>query len=254
MKALVIRKKAFSESDLIVDFLLEDGQISSGFAMAARKSRRRFPHQFYFGALYELSWAPASLEHQLKRIQSCEVIESHPQYIENIDLFSRWSTVLEWIYTNKLEPHSFEQIYQLLSSLPSQKGLLNYYLYFIEEVKRHGLSPRLDRCIVCHKEVAEIYFSLSDGGISHGKCKQGIELSSKIFNFLKIAFSDQPNDLSGFSLLTEDSKTLDQVVLPFLEWQLGQTLKSRQFLFQTSHPAQRRAPETALNVFSKSLR
>lgn len=219
MRAIVLRKKSFAEADLLVDFFTDKG-VFKAFAPKAKKSRRRFPHQFHPAGLYEVSWARQPAEGQLTRIQSCELLNWVPRLTQDLTALARWSIVAEWVCRDPISRASFEMLQNLMEKLPEQEGLHYYYQFFIETIFWHGLEPKLESCVICSKNLSfPLGFSLKEGGVGHHEClSEFVPLSSEAHHYLKAAFT-------GNSLGMPPSE-LENVFVPFLLHQLGWELKS----------------------------
>lgn len=234
MRALVLRKTSFSESDLIVEFFLENGMRQSGFAPGARRSKKRFPHQFYPAAIYEVEWSKPAVNGQLTRLKSCEVLESYPRFSNDLHSVARWATVQEWMLEEQHEV-LFEDLCQLLRSLLEERHPLSYHLFFLKQIAEHGISPRFENCVVCRKQVEEEFmqFHLGEAGVAHSKCFQGRKMSQKVLGFLKSCFElSDFNSAQRFAYEFSESdwQDLHEITLPFLQYQMGRHLKSHQFL------------------------
>lgn len=245
MKALVLKKHSYGESDSIVEFLLESGQVIRSFAKFARRSKKRFPHQFNVSGVYEIDFARQLQDGQLLPLSKCELVSYVSALDADIDLLSRWCSVLEWVRLNESERHSFEAIEKVLFSFQSLKDQTNeFYLYFVNELLSHGLHPQLESCLVCQTNPKELdSFSLSQGGAVHRKCEpKSVPLGEKTRSWLHLSLKGQRVE----SLENEVADELDQILLPFLQYQLGRPLKSYDFFMKTTQG--RRPAEPSLFV------
>jgi len=222
MKALVLKKTPYGESDLIIQFFCEDGQVRSGFAAGARKSKKRFSHHFHIAGIYEVEWASSS--NKLSRIHRCELLECLFFISDKLETLNRWMMVIEWISVDEMEGFQFEEVLTLMRSLESEEGLTHYHQFFVKQIMRHGLRPQLNECVVCHKPVERTVFSLQEGGLSHKECAPGESLSEPSLSFLKACFEEKGK---GQKLSRHSLEELDQITLPYLELQLERSLKSR---------------------------
>jgi len=236
MKALILKKKAYSESDWVISFLTEKGRVESGLALGARASKRRYPHQFYSAAIYEIDWVAGKGHQSLQRLGACELLKHFPLYSADLEAWARWSTVSEWIWQHSDAEHSFESVCQVLEGLPTAGGPSHYHFYFLNEMRSHGLRPVTQECVICRSKVTgEARFSVSEGGLTHHQCSRGVSLSLELCRFLHLFFDREEGQVHSSELSSSDFLTLDQISLPFLSWQLGQNLKSQHFLETISH-------------------
>jgi len=223
MRALIIRRWPYGESDLVLRLLTERNELVSAFAAGARKSRKRFPHQFDQSGVYEVNWQKEQSQRQLVRIDSAELIEFAAQLSSSLESWSRWLIVLEWT-SHQEEGADFERLLQLRSALRTDEGSLRFHEFFLEEMLNHGLSPETEICVECGqglKAPSPLRFDLQKGGATHLNCSSGIELSVGTRDFLARRLESSPQ-------LSE----LDQITVPFLTQQLGRELKAQSFFSQ----------------------
>lgn len=238
-RGLVIRRLPYGDSDLIVHALLENDQILHFFAPMARKSKRRFPHQFELSGLYEWEWARSpEMPGQLVRLQRADLVDWKPELSIHVESWARWAVVLEWISQHQEAPTSFVSLLKLRDALSASPQSLGFHEFFLNQMKQHGLSPELKNCLVCHQGVLETmaaHFHLDLGGVAHARCGSGIPLSAETLGLLRAWFEDALHSLEGLQDIVSTAE-LDRVSLPFLIRQLDRTLKSHSFLEQIQRP------------------
>jgi len=237
MKALVLKKIPFGETDWVVHFLLENGRILSGFAPGGRRSKKRFPHQFPFTAIFDLEWSRTPSKEKLSRIQRCELLEFYPELASDLVNLGRWATILEWVLRDEGGEFEFHDVYSVMRTLEqSSSGPMAYHFFFLEQMKRHGVPPQMEDCLVCGERLAQEepgIFSIVDGGVAHQSCSDGILLRSSTLDFMRRCLNDRETaSEEEFFLEKETYDELDSVSLPYLEYQLGLPLKSRRFYEQ----------------------
>jgi DNA repair protein RecO len=222
MRALVLRKIPFGESDLILRFLLETGEVISAFAAGGRNSKKRFPHQFNPTGLYDLDGGRKEKTSKLSRISKCDLIDFKSEISDSMEVFCRWAIVLEWISLDEENGFDFEEILNLRETLSQNLGF--YFQFFLQQMKLHGLHPELEKCVICQACVKDrIIFHFEDGGVAHSHCADGEDLSRESLNFIAATFREAASpDLSAKSI-----REFDRIILPFLEWQLGRRLKTQ---------------------------
>lgn len=227
MRALILRKQAYGESDLIVQFFLETNQVVSGFAPGARKSRRRFSHQFHPAGIYQLE-APRHFEPGvLIRIQRCDLEFVYSKLTENIDRWTRWAMVLEWILADEGQGFEFEVVLKLMHDMAETESSWSFYRFFVLQMQSHGLLPRLDQCVSCGQPVkSRAIFSVAEGGVGHPECVHGLALSEGTLD----AIFQMLDPLKSTELLERHHLELDQIMVPFLSYHLGRSMKSQRLL------------------------
>ncbi|MBN8555717.1 MAG: DNA repair protein RecO [Deltaproteobacteria bacterium] len=226
----MLKKLPFGESDLIVHFLLEDCRRVSGFAPGARRSKKRFPHQFHFAGIYEIESHREFQDAKLTRLSRCDLVHFEAVLSENIENLSRWMMVLEWIHSDESVHFSFEEIHQVMKSLISATSEPAFFHhFFLQQAKRHGLFPKLDACVICNQAFTSSFqFSFSEGGALHSACGRGVPLNLDTISFMQKSLAAEIfSDFAESALSCADQ--LDAITLPFLEQQLGRSLKTRRF-------------------------
>ncbi len=222
MKALVLKKIAYGEKDLIVHFLLESGEQKAGFAAGARISKKRFPHQFDITGIYDLELGAQSGLQKLSSIHRCELIEYSSHLSEDFEIHCRWAIILEWLYWNAESTQSFESVSRLRTDLMKRGLQQTYYSYFLEQIEEHGFKPHLDSCFVCQKQLSEkIYFQIQEGTFSHDFCARGKNVSFETYSFIAKFFEKK-----DIKLTEKIALELDVLLIPFLEAQLERPFKS----------------------------
>jgi DNA repair protein RecO len=225
VKALVLHKRAYSETDLIIQFFTEHGQILSGFGAGAQRSQKRFPHRFHPAAIYELEWGASHSTQKLSRIKSCDLIEGPHLDANKFEALNRWMIILEWLRLDEAGGHSFDELVLTLKSLGLDE-LRKYHEFFLNQIMSHGLLPELEKCVVCGGPDAD-HFSLSEGGLSHIGCSHAIRISTPTLEYLRTYFAEKEAiEEPSLGCLQE----LDLLSLPYLEQQLDRPLKSRRVL------------------------
>jgi hypothetical protein len=94
VKSLVLKKTPYGDSDLIVTMVVETGRILKGFAAGARKSRKRFPHQFAVDGFYDVD---GMQDDRLARLHRCDLIHFNDGIGKSCDSLCLWAQVAEWL-------------------------------------------------------------------------------------------------------------------------------------------------------------
>ncbi len=219
MRALVLKRIPYGESDLIVHFIVAPGQRLSGFAAGAKRSKQRFAHRFTYEGLYEVEGLQTD---KLARIHRCDLVDFHRGGL-SLEGLTLWAQVSEWILMHDNEDFEFSKLegfWRLLGD--SAQAQDRFFRFFIEEWQKHGIQPILDRCAVCSRpltDVSELRFSFQHHGIVHIGCAPGLAISTDIIQFLR-------GDYERL-LPIEMADKLSQIVVPFIESQMGRAFKSR---------------------------
>lgn len=227
MQAFVLKKIPYGESDLVVRFLLETGEVVSTFAIGASKSKRRYPHHFDLTGLYQMEWHRTENSNRLLRLQTCDLLNYQPSLSASMESLCRWSMVLEWIALDEGHLFDFEEVSKIRASV--HETLIPYFQFFIGQMKIHGFYPELDLCLHCQLSADQNYrFNFQEGGLVHSECGNGSEISESSVRFLREHLMNKSvEDLSNIQI-----RDLDGILIPFLEWQLGRVLKSKKVFLE----------------------
>lgn len=229
MKGFVVKRTPYGESDLILHILLEDNRFISAFAPGARKSKRRFPHQFDLTALYTWEFARSPQANRLTRVTKAEIQSWRSQISARMDAWARWSLILEWIAVQEEATVSFEELFELREALCEEQLPISFHKFFVLQMKRHGVFPELEICGHCGSKSSETMdFNLGFGHFSHSQCSPGLLVSSETRRFLENGGIGDFSDSEQKRLCTE----LDAISVPYLTMQLGRSLRSQSFFEQ----------------------
>jgi DNA repair protein RecO len=223
VRSLTLQKFPYSETDWIVELFCEDNQVRKFFAHGARKSKRRFAHQFHAGGVYTIRWKKNFLE-------SCDLIDFDESMSTDLEKWTRWLCILEWVRADDASSCQFTEILDLRSYfLNSPFYRTHFYDFLCHQIDRHGLLSELNRCRVCESDLNEelLIFSFQNGGVCHQRCSSGVPLDRNSFDFLN---QWQMEGLKSGPLGNLAERNLDACLLPFLEFQLGKKLRSHHFL------------------------
>ncbi len=211
--------------------IVETGRILKGFAAGARKSRKRFPHQFAVDGFYDVD---GMQDDRLARLHRCDLIHFNDGIGKSWDSLCLWAQVAEWLVLHQDQTYDFESLYRLWASLGTDSECRLFFDFFIREMKMHGLTPELDECVICRKPFfiegmnqKDYVFVIEEGGLSHPQCRAGLSLDGAAVLFLKSRLSESLPALENQTLARASQESLNRVIIPYLEWQMGQAFKSR---------------------------
>lgn len=239
-RAIVLRRVAYGDFDLIVTLFTSSRGKISVMAKAAKKSSKRFPGVLEPFALIQAVCSKgrglpilqeASLEHPLANIRSDVGKTAYASY---------WAEIVD-IYLE--ENHPQPELYQLLSFTliglndGERSGDVWSILFVIRFLILAGLEPRFDRCCLCNtgiEQSAKLFFDLTKGGIVCEQCHTGP--SGKIpvtRGTLKQLLWIGKKALSQAARVRLDSGAVVEasaVLEAFLPYHLGKTPRSLKFL------------------------
>ena len=246
MKSFALQKFPYSETDWIVELFCEDNQIRKFFAHGARKSKRRFSHQFHAGGVYSISWKKNYLE-------SCDLIDFDESISSDLEKWTRWLCVLEWVRADEASSCQFDELLSLRTHFLKSDFYRSYFFeFFCQQIDRHGLLSELHQCRVCERSLMNesMMFSFQEGGFCHSRCGSGVSFDRDSFQFLA--------QLQAHQGVTENirettQESLDASLLPFLEFQLGKSLRSHHFLQKILNLKQKSQEKSWQNESSSML-
>lgn len=224
MRALVLRKSKFSETDLVIQFLTETGEVLAAFAAGAQRSKRRFPHHFEWSGLYEIDLQP-SRGSGLNRLKACDLVSFDPALAKTWDVFQRWAVLCEWIGYESQQVWNFEEILSLLRRLPQSGGQEAFLRFFIREIESHGLSPDFERCGRCRfmlDSEQPLRFHLESAEFRHLTCAASRD---SLIPPSAREFWQTPREETVLDLASAES--LETILVPFLEFHLQRPLKAQ---------------------------
>lgn len=234
MKAIVLRKTIFGESDFVLQFLLETGESRSFFAAGARRSNKRFPHRFDMSGIYDIDWRDSLGAERLMPLTRADLIDHAIELTGNIERWTRWLLIMEWLSYQETHGIGFQELVQLRSDLTfSSVAGLSFHRFVLDQIRAHGLTPDWDECVVCHEVIhGRREFVMSLTGVSHRGCHHGLPLSEDSMAFLKSNMADLESVEKKEIIIDE----LDQITFPYLSMQLGRALKAQSFFEQLKNP------------------
>lgn len=231
MKAIVLRRTVFGESDLVLRCLLESGEVRAFFAAGARKSLKRFPHRFDYAGIYEIDWRDSHGAERMQVLHRADLVEHSPEMAADLERWTRWLVLLEWLSYHEDGALDFQAIMQVRTHLIEDVvAAQEFHRFFLEQMRLHGLMPDWDQCVVCHSQIdGTRHFVMNLSGVAHPRCHPGVALSQGSLRFLK------SSDVAHISEI--DARQLDAITFPYLSQQLGRHLKSQSVFAQLSGQA-----------------
>lgn len=176
--AIVLRWRAYSESDKIVTFLTQDFGKLTGIAKGAQRSRRRFPNCLEALARVRMQFRLRP-NASLAFLESADLLHS-PAELTDPTRFAYASYLAELVDQLTFEEHPVQEMYALLdnglSELaqgPASPALLRGFE--LQLLARAGFEPLLDRCHVCRQSLAEehdAYLHTAHGTMMCGTCRE----------------------------------------------------------------------------------
>lgn len=246
-QAIVLKSMKLSEKDKLVTFLTEAHGKVKCVAKAARRLKSRF------GASLEpmshVSLIYFGKEHQeLYRLNQCDIIQSFQEIKENPDSFYTAVYFLDLAGHLMAEGHAEPGIFHLLvKSLREACKAGNMEtlcrLFELRVMAHAGYAPRLQKCIVCHKEPQSLWvgFSYNQHGIVCEPCfdKEPVEtrIKSGTVNYLKKFLSLDLNHVDRLKVPKEVEAEIESITHRLVLARLGRELRSYPFIRQMAEMA-----------------
>jgi DNA repair protein RecO (recombination protein O) len=205
-EAIVIRSRAYGESDKIVTFLTRDHGKLTGIAKGAAKSKRRFVGSLEPATEIRLAFRPRS-QSDLCFVEATEIVRSPRRLTRDLDRYAYTTYVLEvldcMVEGRESEPAVYDLARDLLATIDGREagppGAQVLRFFEMHLLALCGLEPRLAVCRRCGRSTTESgagRFDPIGGGLACERCENGsgIALSSASLAALR--------DLRGATLET----------------------------------------------------
>jgi|SRR6185295_7963601 len=176
--AVVMRARAFGESDKIVTFLTRDLGKVTGIAKGAKRSKRRFVNVLepFTHVSVQLRQRPSS---DLAFVAACELTDVHLSFARDLAKFAYASYLLEltdrMVRGREAGRETYELVRDTLALLDrdsAEAGLLR--VFELHLLRLTGYEPVLDRCRRCGTPLVELetmYVHAAQSGLSCGGCR-----------------------------------------------------------------------------------
>ena len=239
-RAIVLRRVAFGDFDLIVTLLTLDRGKITVVAKAAKKSIKRFAGALEPFAPIEAVCSKgrgmpilqeASLEHPLTNIRVDVGKTAYASY---------WAEIIDiYLEENHKQTDLYRLLYFTLTGLDAggRSGEMWSILFMVRFLILAGLEPSFDQCFVCKAGVersAAFYFDLTKGGIICERCS--LSPSGKIRlmkGTLKQLLWLGKKELAQAVRARFNTGSVDEALSlleAFLPYHLGKTPRSLKFL------------------------
>ncbi len=177
--AVVLRWRAYGESDKIVTFLTRDFGKITGIGKGARNSRRRFPNSLELLARVKVHFRQKQ-EASLAFLESAELLGPDTSAMSP-ERLAYGAYMAELAEQMTVEWNPVIETYQLLEEAmvsleggPATASLLR--AYELKLLDRVGFGPPLERCTRCETPLSrseESFFAAAQGALWCGRCGSG---------------------------------------------------------------------------------
>jgi DNA repair protein RecO (recombination protein O) len=240
--AVVVRTRAFAESDKIVTFLTRDLGKVSGIAKGAKRSKRRFVN-----VLEPFTHVHATLRLRphtdLAFVAACELLDAHHSFTRDLDRFAHASYILE-LTDRMVQGHEAGQAtYELvrdglglLDRHPPEAGMLRAFELHL--LRLTGYEPIFHTCQGCGATLATVtrmYVQPLRGGARCPTCRAegrafvvSRETLERLVALQQSSFAD--DDASRFRLPASNAAEVRALVRSFFAGSLTKPLASERLL------------------------
>lgn len=234
-EALILNRRDFRETSLIVDFYSRDFGRISGILKGIRAEPKKFASPMEPFSLNEIVFY-RSKSSGLHLVSQCDLKDNFTPLRSNISRFVMASVITEMVSALMQPEDKNEEIFNLLISVLSGMGTnINpekiLSIFKIKMLSLSGFKPHLDSCVCCQDKIAgNSKFSLSLGGLICQKCCHK-DLSARaifrgtIASILYIEKNDFKSTLN-LGLNPQIKRELDLILNAFIKFHLEKDLKS----------------------------
>ncbi len=241
-RAVVIGRRAFGESDRLVDFYTRDYGKVRGIARAARRVRSRFGSSLELFTLGEMVFFDTGRS-ELVQLDHFDIVRPFVRVREHLERLGQGAWAVEVVarLSADRDPHPalFALLVRALTALETARRPVRVAVCFgLRAVDLLGHRPRLDRCVSCGRlhPFPNAALDMTAGGLVCAACRPGadaIPLSGGLVGTLKGLRALSWDEALRLSLVAELDAELSMVVEELLARLMGRYPLSSRFLTQT---------------------
>ena len=243
--AIVLRARAYGESDKIVSFLTENHGKVTGIAKGAKRSRKRFAN-----SLEPLSFVNLRFQDRphgnLVFILAADLLLGFKTLASCLDRIAAASYLAEitdgLIGEREENPLVFRHLKDGLTFLENNGASLAFLTSFeLKLLRLAGYQPALEGCKRCGKQhpdglTGRWYFSVMDGGLLCQRCSGWNRDNPPIGEAALAALTrlqQETDEVSArVSFPTSVLKEIRMILLPFIQFYMDREIRSAPFLHQ----------------------
>jgi len=245
--AIVLRTRPYGESDRIVSFLTEKHGKITGIAKGAKRSRKRFMNSLEPFSLIDLRFQDRP-HSNLVFIVAADLLLGFNKLISSLERIAFASYMVEitdgLIGDRDDSSLVFHHLKCGLSSLAGQDTSLLFLTSFeLQLLRLTGYQPILSGCKSCGRErqsdlTGRWHSNLTEGGMLCERCRRPTKEDLPVGSAALAALADLHNGemAPGTSMPAAVLREIRQVLLRFIQFQVGRELKSVPFLLKFCTP------------------
>jgi len=238
-KALVLNKRDFRETSIIVDFYTKEFGKVSGLLKGIRSEPEKFASNLEPFSLNEIIFYRKT-HSNLHLVTQADKLDNFTPVRSSIERTTQAGFMMELINSIMQAEDKNEEIFEL--AMISLKELETNYnpakistIFKIKMLNLSGFKPHFDSCVSCNDIISgQARFSLSLGGLLCPRCMQKDPASRSIFRgtIATVLHIERNNFNASLNLgmNPQIKKELDLILNAFLSFHLGKELKSQRLL------------------------
>ncbi|MBU1870470.1 MAG: DNA repair protein RecO [Candidatus Omnitrophica bacterium] len=238
-EALVLRKRDFRETSLIVDFFTRDFGKVSGLLKGIRTEPKKFASSLEPFSYNEIIFY-RKRNTSLHLVSQADARNNFDRARQNIVKITIGSFMMELLSAVMPQEEKNEEVFAL--SLACLNELESTYypdkigtIFKIKMLSLSGFKPHFDSCVICANRIlGEAKFSLSLGGLLCSRCFHKDQTARTIFRgtiatILHIEKNDLKTNLS-LGMNPQIKRELESILNAFLNFHLERELKSQKVM------------------------
>lgn len=238
-EAIVLNRRDFRETSLIIDFYTKSFGKMSGLLKGARAQPFKFASALESFSHNEIIFYQKR-NSSLHLVTQCDAMDNFDAIRKDVIKTGMSSFMMELLWAVMAWEDKNEEVFNLsLACLKELNTVYNPYkvlnIFKIKILTLSGFKPHFDSCISCNNKILEeSKFSLIFGGLLCARCSQKDIRSRSIFrgtiaSILHIEKNDIKNNLN-LGMNPQIKKELDFVLNSFLQFHLEKEFRSQRVL------------------------
>lgn len=186
-RGVVLRTWKLGEADRIVSFVTRDNGKVRAVAKGIRKTKSKFGSRLEPTTHVQLQLYRGRGD--LDIVTQVEVIDRFPTLRNDLDVFSRASSMLEAVdhVAQERGPDArlYEMLVRALQTLVDSRSRLVGAAFFWKLLSLEGVQPFLDGCVSCERTDNLVAFDHSSGGVLCKDCRRGRPITPEAIEIMR---------------------------------------------------------------------
>ncbi len=225
--AVILRTYKLAEADRVVVLLTRNSGKVRAVAKGVRRTGSKFGSRLEPGSYVDLQLR--SSRGDLELVTQAETIESHPNTRSDLRRLGHAAALLEAVdqlsQVGKPDARLHDMLVGGLRVIEEKDPALVVAAFYLRLLAHEGVSPELDRCVVCSEPLERLYWSAEAGGVRCGSCGGGRFVSDESLTVTRAVLG---GGLNAVLDLADSPKTHDveSMAAEMLELHIERRLKS----------------------------